>query len=505
MREENAVLRQQNQSLKQQLDWLKRQLFGGKSERRIFAPPQGQRDIGELLAEAAVASDAPVATEELHYTRRKSKQRPEEALTEQGLRFDESVPVEIIHLPAPELLGPDAEHYEVIEEKITRRLAQRPGSYVVLEYHRPVVKHKVSGLITAPAAPEGVFEKSLADVSLLAGLLVDKFTYHIPLYRQHQRLAQAGITLSRATLTYWTQRAIELLRPICDAQLQHILQSRVLAIDETPIKAGRSKPGKMQAGWLWPIYGQANEIVFTYSPSRAHRHLKGLLGGFQGVLLSDGYSAYDCYCKSRPEITQAQCWAHARRYFVKAEKLEPQATAEALDYIGALYRIEAQIREQALAGEPKLAYRATHAKPLAEAFFGWCREQCARVDLVNSNPLAKALTYVENHRAQMSVYLSEPDVPMDTNHLERNLRPIPMGRKNWLFCWTEIGAKHLGIIQSLLTTCRLQGVDPYAYLVDVLQRVGLHQASRVEELTPRLWKEKFQAHALKSDLDRLGQ
>jgi transposase len=127
------------------------------------------------------------------------------------------------------------------------------------------------------------------------------------------------------------------------------------------------------------------------------------------------------------------------------------------------------------------------------------------MDLVRSEPLSKALTYVANRQGPLSVFLGDPDLPIDTNHLERALRVIPMGRKNWLFCWTEAGALHVGVIQSLLTTCRLQGVDPYTYLVDVLQRVALHPASRVEELTPRRWKELFAANPMRSDLDRLAQ
>lgn len=134
-----------------------------------------------------------------------------------------------------------------------------------------------------------------------------------------------------------------------------------------------------------------------------------------------------------------------------------------------------------------------------DAFFGWCHRQRQRIDLVNSDPLAKALTYAEKHQGQLKVYLGDPAVPIDTNHLERALRVIPMGRKNWLFCWSEVGARDVGIIQSLLSTCRLHQVDPYTYLVDVLQRVALHPASEAIVLTPRLWKARFADDPLRSD------
>ena len=217
--------------------------------------------------------------------------------------------------------------------------------------------------------------------------------------------------------------------------------------------------------------------------------------------MTDGYAAYNRYAKNKSQITQAQCWAHTRRYFVKAEAIEPEATSEALDYFGALYQLEEQAREQQLEPKQKLKLRREKSKPIVDSFFAWCHEQHQCTDLVNSNPLAKALNYVRNHKEQLCVYLSDPEVPIDTNHLERALRVIPMGRKNWMFCWTEVGAQHVGMIQSLLVTCRLHGVNPYAYLVDVLQRVSLHPARDVEALTPRAWKERFADNPLRSDLE----
>ncbi len=499
LQEENVTLQEENAALRRQLEWFKRQLFGRKSEKRIVESPE-QLGLGALLGETP-AAQAPAPTEKITYTRRKPKRRNEDDVSDAGLRFGPDVPVEVIELPAPQLEGPQADQYEVIDTKISRRLAQRPGSYVVLEYHRPVLRHKPSRQLMEVPAPSAVFEGSLADVSLLAGLLVDKFVYHLPLYRQHQRLADAGITLSRATLTNYTRRAIELLRPIYDAQFDHILKSRVLAMDETPIKAGRKHKGQMQATWYWPIYGEDDEICFTWSASRGSAHIERVLEGFEGVLLSDGYGAYDRYARAKARITQAQCWAHTRRYFERAGPGDG-AAQEALRLIGALYRIEQQIRDKDLEGQAKLEYRSRNALPIVEAFFGWCHEQRQRMDRVNTDPLAKALVYAENHQSQLKVYLGDPDVPIDTNHLERALRVIPMGRKNWLFCWSEVGARHVGIIQSLLSTCRLHRVDPYAYLVDVLQRVALHPAREVQELTPRVWKERFAADALRSDLDR---
>jgi hypothetical protein len=218
----------------------------------------------------------------------------------------------------------------------------------------------------------------------------------------------------------------------------------------------------------------------------------------RGVLLTDGYTAYEHYTK-KTGLTHAQCWAHTRRKLFKAQDVEPTA-ARGLDFIGRLYAVEERIRTQKLSAARKLDYRLMHAKPIVEQFFAWINQQFEAQGLLPSNPLTKALAYARHRRFGLEVYLTDPDVPIDTNHLERALRAIPMGRKNWMLCWTELGAKHVGIMQSLIVTCRLHQIDPYDYLVDVLQRVGQHPASRVEELTPRLWKQFFASESLRSSL-----
>jgi transposase len=191
---------------------------------------------------------------------------------------------------------------------------------------------------------------------------------------------------------------------------------------------------------------------------------------------------------------------HCRRTFFDALQADPESVEHALKQIAALYKIEDQIREQDLSGEKKRQHRLTHSKPKVEAFFEWIERQFERQGLLPSSPFTQALGYARERRVGLEVFLEDPDVQMDTNHLERALRVIPMGRRNWLFTWTELGAKQVGIVQSLLTTCRLHEINPYDYLVDVLQRVGSHPAARVADLTPRLWKEHFASNPLRSDL-----
>jgi len=500
-----AQLEQHIQRLEQRIAWFERQLFGEKSERRHLDPPPEQMTLGEGLGSAAPAPQPtqPVAA---HQRRRVTKAEGEEP----ALFFDPArVPVETIALPNPEIADLPPEAYTVIGEKVTHRLAQRPGSYVVLKYVRPVVKLKATATLCCPSAPPAILEGGRADVSFLAGLVVDKFLYHLPLYRQHQRLAAAGIDVSRQWLTQQVLAVALLLAPIVAAMLEDIRACRVKAMDETPIKAGRKGPGKLNSAYFWPIWGDTDDggggdIVFLYRSSRAAIHVREGLGeaGQGQVLLSDGYGAYAQYA-ARTGIAHAQCWTHTRRYFERAKDVEPEASAEALTRIGELYRIEAEIRDQALTGAAKRDYRRTHAKPVVDAFFAWAEDQLARAALLPSNPLTKALSYALERRAGLSLYLDDPDVPIDTNHLERALRPIPMGRKNWLFCWSEVGAEAVATLQSLLVTCRLHDIDPYDYLVDVLQRIDRHPAREVHLLTPRRWKQRFAADPLRSDLYHL--
>ena len=493
--EENAALRAQLDAAQQRIDWFQRQLFGNKSEKQLAIDPAVQQSLLAGLVDDAPAE--PAAEYETKPVKKRRKLR-NGAVNDTGLRFDDSVPVRVINVPAPEGLADG----EVIATHSTFRLAQRRASYEVLEYRTPVIKSPTTGKPQTTPTPDNIFGGSIADVSFLAGMLVDKFAYHLPLYRQHQRLLQAGFQLSRATLTQLVARAAALLAPIHQAQLENVLASDVLAMDETPIKAGRKSKGKLNNAYFWPLYGDCDEISFTFANTRGKSHIEKVLAEhFSGTLLTDGYGAYVSYAQKQPGVTHAQCWAHTRRQFETAKAYDPQ-TQEGLVLIAGLYKQEAWIREKNLEGPDKQQARTQRCEPIVKRFWQWCDTQCQRLDLEPKHPLAKALAYALNRKPELEVFLGDPAVPMDTNHLERGLRPIPLGRRNWLFCWSEVGAQHVGIIQSLLSTCRLHGVDPYTYFVDVLQRVGIHPASRVHELTPRLWKQHFADNPLRSDVER---
>lgn len=296
---QNSVLEIELQNAKNQLDWFKRQLFGRKSEKQLRLIDNPQQSVLFTVEETPATEEATFPEVEVKSHRRTSRtQRTGNEVTDSGLRFDDSVPRQIIELSAPELEGERADEYEIIDYKETHKLGQLPGSYVVLTERRPVVRHKSTQTLRTVPGTVSVLDGCYADVSFLAGMMVDKAVYHLPLYRQHQRLAAAGITLSRATLTNWMQSAISLLEPVYQAQLRQVLSSQVLAMDETPVKVGREADdpkrgkGKMKTTYFWPVFGDQDEVAFVWSQGRGQKPVYDQLEGFTGTLVSDGYAAY---------------------------------------------------------------------------------------------------------------------------------------------------------------------------------------------------------------------
>jgi transposase len=505
--QENAQLKAEVQRLSAQLKWFQNQLFGQKSERRMVPENPEQLHLGQQFQ--GEAAEAQTQTIKEHERKKKSVESTDG--DDQKLFFDRDiVPVERVEIDNPAIEGLGEDEYEVVDERVSYRLAQKPSAFVIIEYVRKVIKLKSPAegqkAISCSPMPPQVFEKSHADVSFLAGLLIDKFQYHLPLYRQHQRLEAAGITVSRQWLTQLVHRCGDLLTPIFNALIESIRKSRVKIMDETPIKAGREKKGKMRTAYFWPVLA-GNEIAFLYFDSREHHHVFKALGakpGDDSVIVSDGWGAYKAYAKATG-TENAQCWVHSRREFIEAEAMEPQKVEEALELMRPLWRVEDEIREQNLRGDDKLIYRVLHARPLVDAFFAWVAAQQRETALKPGNRFTEALSYVAKRKEELSIFLTDPDVPIDTNEIEQALRVIPMGRKNWLFCWSEVGAEYVGIFQSLIVTCRMNGVDPYQYLVDVLQRVSDHPKADINQLTPANWKQHFAANPRCSLIDIIAR
>lgn len=480
-------------ALEEQVKWFQRQLFGAKSEKRSNAvmpligkqvsmfPELEDKKPEEKKKETTI-------TVKGHTKKKSSKIIPDDNAGETGLRFGPEVEVKEIIVPNPSIEGLKESEYEILGENVHERLCQRKGSYYVERRKQLKVKIKASGKIEEAPAPERIISSPYVDVSLLVGIVTDKFQYHLPLYRQHQRMTSQGIYISRGSVTNWTHEYIDLLKAIYVAQRNSVLNSKVLSMDETPHKAGRRNGGgKMSTCYYWFLYGDQQEVIIHSALTRGAVEVKGLLKDFKGTLFSDGYTVYELIAKEL-SLVLGNCWSHGRRYFIEAEEQEPISTKKAVDLIREIYRLEDLGPKDR---DKLLTYRVEKIRPKVDEFFEWIKSENTRISQLPSTSYTKAVKYMLTREGSMRVFLSNPDVPLDNNHTERAVRPIVLGRKNYLFCWTEVGAEKVAIIQSLIYTCQLQGINPWDYLMDVSKRISTHPASRVNELTPRLWKEHF--------------
>jgi len=476
-------------ALSAQIARLERDLYGSRSERK--KPAKGTDE-----------TDGTTATD----TRRRGgkpgrKKDRGDAVTGSGLRYDDQAPVVDITVMPAQAEGMSTDEYDIISERVHSRIATVSYRHVVIRYHHVTLKIRETGALVGAPARESVFKNSCADVSFIAAMLIDKFLWHLPIYRQHRMLARAGITINRGTLSLWVNRAIALLKPIHDAQWRSVLESAIIQMDETPIRAGRKPgaPGSMKKGYLWPVLGDRDEVVFGFSPSRAHANVPAFLGPYTGTLVSDGYGAYETYVKARDGAVRHQnCWIHVRRNFWEQKDAHPDMAGAMLEMIGELYTIEEEIRSHPASG--RLEARQTLSRAVLDRVWAWCDRTLKDPALTPKHPIRTAIQYATERKTALELFLDNPDIPLDTNRIENRIRAPKLGQRNWLFAWTEVGAENLGIINGLLATCEMQGVDPRIWLTDVLLRIDTHPADRVEELTPRLWKTLFADAPMTSDI-----
>lgn len=484
-----AKLMAQITVLTAQITQLQRDLYGSRSEKR--------KEGGD----GSDGKEGPDSQDSRRGGKPGRRKDRGDAVNGSGLRFNDKAPVVDITVTPPEIEGLSEDDYEVVSERVHCRLAALEYRHVVIRYRHIKVKIRETGAMAGAPARESVFKNSCVDVSFVAALLIDKFLWHLPLYRQHRMLATAGITVNRGSLSQWANRATALLKPIHEAQWRSVLESAVIQMDETPIRAGRhpGKPGSMKKGFFWPVLGDRGEVVFPFSNSRQHRHAAEFLGDYAGTLVSDGYGAYEAYAEARNGAVRHQnCWTHTRRNFWEQKDNHPAMAGEALARITTLYKIEEEID-----GQPppeRLAARRTWSRAAVDAFWDWCERTLQDPALTPKHPIRKAIHYAVERRVTLEVFLADPDVPLDTNGVENALRSLKLGHRNWLFAWTELGAENIGIINGLLATCRMQGVDPRVWLIDVLLRIDSHPAARLDELTPRRWKTLFADDPLTSDI-----
>lgn len=480
--------------------WLMKMFLGPKSERRSWESlePDMQLWLEGLALELPESPPGPETT--VKKSEKKRRKKPTIIQKTGRIRHGPDATILDFDVPNPEAEGVSEDELELVETRTTEKVVRVQSPYFIVRIHHKTYRRKGCLEELVPAELPETLEGSIYDVSFLAGLAMDKYQFHLPLYRQHQAIKNAGLFLDRGNLTRILQRTAELLEPVYEMLMSSVLSSTVLTVDETPTPAGRKK-GKMDKGYFWAFYGEQDEIFYLFSPTRATVVLDDTLSTFQGQLVCDGYSAYQNFTKMTSGVGLVQCWSHTRREFIRSENQDPERAKWVLRQIRLMYEVEEKVRGKPPNKVEKL--RQKHTKPLVEELFEFLKTTVQEETFVPSAPFLKAANYALNREGPLKAFLDDPDLPMDTNHLERELRPHAVGRKNWMFHVTEEGARHAAIFYSLIRSCILAEVNPFVYLVDVLQRIDQHPANKADLLVPRQWKEHFEAVSLKSPLAKV--
>jgi transposase len=478
---------------------LMRSRYGARSEK--LDPDQLQlalEEVAQSLGLAQTVVETEPAADKQVTDERKPPQRNRGALPPHLPRVEVVVDVEDKRCPC---CG-GAMH--VIGEDVAEMLDVVPALYQVKVIRRPRYGCRgcESTVVQAPA-PERPLTGGMATEALLAQVLVAKYSDHLPLYRQAQIFARHGIDLDRSTLANWVGRACWWLRPLAELLQGSILSSPKIFADDTPVPVLDPGRGRTKTGRLWsyarddrPWQGPLPPAVaYVYSENRQGAHPQSHLAAFAGVLQVDGYAGFKALAggqkeqKERKEgaVQFAFCWAHARRKFFEFHHATGSPiAAEALRRIAELYQIEARIR-----GRPpdqRAQIRRAESRPLVEAMKTWLEQELARVSAKSA--LADAIRYALRHWKGLSLFLEDGRVEIDSNTVERTIRPIKLGAKNHLFAGSDGGAESWAVIASLIQTAKLNGVEPFAYLRDVLERIvsGRTKANELNSLLPWAWK-----------------
>ncbi len=488
----NAQLEVLNAKLKHMIAFLQRMQFGKRSEK--MAPDQlalalEDSAIGHAEVEALIEQ-----SKEMSETQTRKRRDPETPRA--------SLPA---HLPRVEVeIMPDATECACcggelhrIGEDSAERLDVIPAQYRVLVTVRPKLGCRACSDGVAQAfAPKHIVPGGLPSERLIADVLVKKYADHLPLYRQSQIMARQGVIIDRATIANWVGAAAARLKPLVELMKAELLSSARLFVDETTAKVLSPGNGKTKTGYMWAMvrndrpHGGADPpaIVYTYMPGRGGMWAAKLLGDYRGIMQVDGYDAYRQFGKAdRPggPATLAFCWAHARRYFFDAKTgADGSIAEEALRRIGVLYDIERDIKGQS--PDARHAARQERTKPLIDAMHPWLEEKKRRM-FSGSNTLI-AINYALNHWTGLTHFLDDGRIDLDNNAVERSMRTVALQRKNALFAGHDLGAENWAAIASLIETCKLCGINPNAYLTNVLTRiVTKRDGDPLDDLLPHKW------------------
>lgn len=490
------------QTLRLRIAKLKKQAFGKSSEKIEREIEQLELALEDLLIASAESATSPADKDEADPSpeakagdvdKHKPRRRP---------RVSEATPRERRELDPGSCCPDCGGDLRLVGEDMSEMLDLVAAQLKVLQITRLKKSCRRCEKMVQTPAPSRPIPGSMASAALLAWILVSKFDDHIPLYRLNEIFARMGADIPDSTLVDWCGRAMKVLAPLIERIEADVMASDLLHADDTPIRVlDRSQKDRglgkgVKQGRIWayvrdprPWAGTAPPgAVYRFAPDWKQEHVHGHLAQTRGILQADGYKGYAKLYEPDPDGTprlqEASCWAHLRRDFHDEwDKTKSAIAREALDRIGALYDIEREINGQP--AEIRLAARQTHSAPKVEAFFYWSESQLTRIP--GKGDLARAFRYGLTRRASFSLFLTDGRVAIDNNPAERALRPIGIGRKNWLFAGADTGGETLARAMTIIETAKLNGLDPQAYLADVLDRIHDHKINRLDELLPWNW------------------
>lgn len=477
----NQHLKSENQYLQFRLDQLNRLIFGAKRERFVSNETHGQMSL-PFGAEEKPAEEQEKET--ITYTREKKARKNHPG----RIPLPSHLPVEEIVIEPEE----DTTDMKCIGKEVTDQLELVPAKLFIKRYIRPkyikpedeeTLAH--AGLIARlPVFP---IEKGIAGPGLLAQIMVDKYVDHLPIYRQVQRFARENVRIPANTINGWQDSISGLLQPLFEKQKQLVLGQGYLQVDETPIRVlDKDVKGKCHKGYYW-VYNSPiqNAVLYDYRKGRGREGPKEMLKGFRGYIQSDGYNVYDWFGKKQ-KIILVNCWAHARRYFEKAQDYNREASEHVLTEIQKLYRIERFSRNVNHSPDERKAIRLEHALPILNRLGKWMAEEFKHT--LPKSPMGEALQYTIPRWDNLLAYLYDGYLEIDNNLVENAIRPNALGRKNYLFAGSHEGAQRAAMFYSFFGTCKRNNINPFEWLRNVLERIPTHEAKNLDELLPQNWQ-----------------
>ena len=463
---QNALLRSENDYLKQELAQIKRLIFGKKSER--FVPANSNQLDMEI--ETAPSPTAAPEMEEIAYSRRKKVEKNKPSRN----TLPAHLPREVVVIEPEE----DTTGLQKIGKEVTELLEYTPASLRVIEYVRPKYAKPEGDGILIGVLPSRPIEKGKPGPGLLAHVTISKFVDHLPLYRQSKMLERQGVSLACSTLGDWVAAVCNILTPLFALHREKVLAASYLMADETPIRVlDYHTKGKSHLGYHWVYYDPLDKrVLFDYRQGRGREGPKACLEKFTGLLQTDGWQAYEEF-ENYQQIILFACWAHARRKFTEALDNDSERAKYALLKIQRLYEIERKAREAKLSHADRKQLRQEQALPVLKDLQTWLGQN--HLTTLPQSKIGKAITYALKRWDKLERYVQYGQVEIDNNLVENAIRPVALGRKNYLFAGSHEGAQRAAMLYSLLATAKLIDIEPFAWLRDVLNRIADHPNKKI--------------------------